>query len=162
MNTLVHLDSYCPRPSVGLPCCRLPPRVHLQLCRELEETDQLWEKLALGFSLNDGTRKVAPLTSGIVSYFVTLGSLSTATAMLEHLWKMEKLTVGDLLEAFYDLGIRGSITELLYDYVDGKLTADDADRLEDDPRDQVGWKVFLYTILCLCVHSLACILLLKV
>ena len=152
MNTLVHLDSYCPRPSVGLPCCRLPPRVHLQLCRELEEAE-LWEKLALGFSLNDGTRQVASLTSDTVSRFRKLGSLRTATAMLQHLWKEEELTVGDLLEAFDDLGIRGSITELLQDYVDGKLAADDADRLEDDPRDQVGWKVFLYTILCVCIHS---------
>ena len=141
MNTLVHLDSHCPRPSVRLPCCRLPPRVHLQLCRELEGSDELWEKLALGFRLKEGLREVAPLGSDTVSYFRALGNLRTTTALLEHLWKTKELTVGDMLDAFDYLGIRGSIPELLDDYVGGKLAASDVDRLVDDPRTQVGWDI---------------------
>ena len=138
MNTLVHLDSYCPRPSMRLPCNRLPSRVHLQLCRELEGANQLWEKLAAeGFTLSEG-RRVASLRSDTVSFFRSLKSLHTATALLEH---EEALTVGDLLDAFYELDIRGSITELLDDFVKDKLGASDVDCLEDDPRDQVSWDV---------------------
>ena len=138
MNTLVHLDSYSPRPSMRLPYCnRLPPRVHLQLCRELEGTDQLWENLAKGFPLSEG-RKVASLGSDTVSKFRSLRSPRTATALLEHWWKEEALTIGDLLDAFCKLDICGSIIELLDDFVEDKLAGGDADRLEDDPRDQVG------------------------
>ena len=143
MNALVHLESYCPLPSERLPCCRLPPHVHLQLCRELEGPNKLWEKLARGFTLNKGRREVASLSNDTVIYFRKLGRRRTTTALLEYLWKEERVTVGDLLDAFGGLGIRGSVSELLRDYLDGKLAAaGDVDSVDDDPRDQVGVEVF--------------------
>lgn len=153
MNTLVHLKSYCPLPSERLPCCRLPPRVHLQLCQELEGPNKLWEKLARGFTLNKGRRKVASLDSEAVVRFRKFGRRRTATKLLEYLWKEERVTVGDLLDAFDGLGICGSVSELLCDYLNGKGDADSAD---DDPRDQVCVEVFQYgTIAYLCVHCSA-------
>ena len=141
MNTLVHLDSYCPDPSKRVPCNRLPMRVHLELCRELEGADELWIKLTLGFQLNGRRRKireVAPLGSDTIRRIRSSSSGSTATALLDHLWKAEGLTVGDLLDAFDCLGIDGSVTDLLCDYVDSKLAGVDAAQcILDDPRDQV-------------------------
>ena len=160
MNTPVHLESYCPLPSERLPCCRLPTRVHLQLCRELEGPNKLWEKLARGFTLAKGGREIASLSSDTVIYFRKLGRWRTATALLEYLWKEERVTVGDLLDAFGGLDIRGSVSELLCDYLDGKLAAaGDADSVDDDPRDQVGVEVFhCHTIAYLCgaLHCIKC------
>ena len=153
MNTLVHLDSYCPDPSKRVPCNRLPLRVHLELCRELEGLDELWIKLTLGFKLNGRSREVAPLGSDTVRRIRSSSSGSTATALLDHLWKAEGLTVGDLLDAFGCLGIDGSVTDLLCDYVDSKLAGVDAAQcILDDPRDQVGLNIF-HIILFACTFS---------
>ena len=136
MNVTVHLRSYCPLPSANLPCNRLSLSVHLALCRELEGANELWKKLALGFTLSEGGRKVASFSSNVVEDICRKDS--PATALLDHLWKKEELTLGDLLEAFGYLDIRGSIVELLQDYLDEKLVVDDADLDQRDPRKQVG------------------------
>ena len=136
MNVTVHLRSYCPLPSANLPCNRLPLSVHLALCRELEGANELWKKLALGFTLSEGGREVASFSSIVVQDICRKDS--PATSLLEHLWKKEKLTLSDLLEAFGYLDIRGSIVELLQDYLDEKPVVEDADLDQRDPRKQVG------------------------